>query len=182
LTPTSFLPQSLCGTTAPSTPTRSVILNLPSSKTPPVINPFKLNPLAHKAFRSWPNSASAIWASRCQAPLPDISAKDGRTGGIPGAHVHVEPVLKTGIHAGFEYGSLPRANSTIRLRRTAVETAASMPPQSGSTTAGNSIYIRPVTPPVRPLLPLIGEGWAWLFPIALSSLSEFGGSASLTHR
>jgi hypothetical protein len=47
--------------------------------------------------------------------------------------------------------------------------SASAAPQSGSTTAGNSIYIRPVTPPVRPPIPPIGEGWAWLFPIAPSS-------------
>jgi hypothetical protein len=59
---------------------------------------------------------------------PDIFAKDGRTGGVPGAHVHVE--------------------------------SASAAPLRGSTTAGNSIYIRPVTPPVRPLLPPIEVGRA----------------------
>jgi hypothetical protein len=103
-----------------------------------------------KAARSAPRTAPA-GLSPC--PSPDIPAKDGQTGDISGAHVHVESVHKTGILAGFVYGSLPLANSAIRLWRTAVETAASMPPLRGSTTAGNSIYIRPVTPPVRPLLP-----------------------------
>jgi hypothetical protein len=87
--------------------------------------------------------------------LPNIPAKDGQTEDIPSTHVHVESVHKTGLHAGFVYGSLPLANSAIHLRRIAVETAASMPPLCGSTTAGNSIYIRPVTSPVRPPFPPI---------------------------